>query len=759
MSLSTFPTVTDSAIQASKFNTSLKLSALTKAIYTALALIITNTATTTSFAAVQETDAAAIPTARFDEIRVTATSDKTAQNFGYTADSYSPLGIAMTLKDTPQSISIITEEELKNQKVTTLSEAINKAPGITILQRGAAGTGYSGIYARGNEVDNLLLDGTPTNLSSFSGVSSQGWATSPVSNYERLEVLKGGAALLGGSGYPGAQISLIRKRPDLSQPKTVTLTAGSRQQVGINGDASFALNGNGTVRARTVLGASQADNWKRHADSDQQGFYGIVEADVSPKTTLSLGAEWQKSDYEGSGVQGFNVFDTEGYATPFGKKDNHAADWSYAKNDKKNIFTEVKHRLNDNWTSKFEYNYTTSHWQQEQGVVGGAYIDHDTGMGNTTFTKTDIKPTEQSASLNINGKVKLRNRQHDVLLGVSGYDFHRKDPDYFYEQGDEVDVLHFDGKLAKPDPVEPATAEENIKQKSVYLATRFFPTDRLALILGGRWNDYDYHYTLDDPYAPTDDKAQKSKFSPYIGTVFKITPTVSAYASHSNTFKPQTYIDGDKKLLPPETGSNSEIGIKKEFFDGLLNTSASVFSTKKNNMAVRTGISDDGYYIFEPRDTKTTGAELEIGGQLADNWHIQGGYTYAKTKDQHDDNPVPYLPQHQIKLATDYQLTGNLSKWNVGGAVRWQSNTYANVDEDSHSLTDPTDKAAFERAKKSQRQKAYAVVDVNARYQLNEKTKLGLNLNNIFDENYRTAPDSHTYGEPRSVLASLEYAF
>lgn len=684
-------------------------------------------------------------------------------NDGYTAASYTSLGLPMTLRETPQSVSVVTAKQIEDENTQSVVEALQRVPGLNLIQRGTSTSGYSTLYARGNPVDNYLLDGSPISSGSFGGQSSQGWADSEVDIYERIEVLKGGSALLGGTGYPSAQVNLVRKRPQAERQGSIHLSGGSWKQFGIGAEITGALNEAKTLRGLLIANHRRADAQQERTKSNRQSFYAALEADVGEKTTVGVGVDWQRNHERGAGVQGFIVHDTEGYPTLFDEKSNRAADWSFAKSQRSNFFVNLRHRFNQDWSAKIDYNYTKSSWKQFQGVVGGGRIDHVTGEDDATYARTDAKPIQHSFSADLNGSFELGGRRHDILLGGSMYRFRNDAPDYYYDWGDPINAYTFGGRIPKPDEIEPLPSSERIRQHSLYAAARLYPTDSLAVIAGARWNSYRYSFVLDDPYdtSGNNNKAvSSSKFSPYLGIVWDLNDNYAFYASHSQTFRPQTAIDQNKALLAPETGRNTEIGIKGEFMLGRLNTSAALFETQKDNMAVMAGITPDRFYYYEPRKATTRGIELEIGGQIRDGWDIQGGYTFGRTKDDDDDNPVPEIPRHQLKLSTQYRLPGQWNKWQVGAAARWQSSTYQTVSTGrTRALDNPTDQAARNRANAAQKQKAYALLDLNILYRPNQQMELGLYVGNVFNKIYRTAPNIHSYGDGRNVTARFSYRF
>lgn len=692
------------------------------------------------------------------EVVEVAGKRESSLNDGYTSATYTPLGLPMTLRETPQSVSVITETQIRDQNIGSLADALSVAPGVSRLQRGALGTGYTTMYARGNEVDNYLLDGVPSSINAFSGVSTQGWGSSSMASYERIEVLKGGAALLGGSGNPGAQISLVRKRPTSEGHQSYSLSAGRWNRRAFEADVSGSLNAAQSLRGRAVVSHSAGDGWQDRARQNRQDVYAILEADVARGTTLTAGAEYQRDHARGTGVQSFMVYDSEGHRTPFGSRSNHAADWSKVKSERYNVFVGLKHRLNADWTSRIEYNHTRTDWAQQLGVVGGAFIAHDTGLANAVTSRSQIEPRQHALTATLNGRYTLWGRKHDALFGFNGYRYHSNAPEYDRIYTEEAaNAFTFAGDL--PQPVWEETllgrSDERIRQYGFYAATRLYPTDALAVILGGRWNQYRYRYMSAEP-GTLPEETDDSRFTPYAGVVHDLNDQVSAYASYSQTFKPQTYRSASGAVLEPEEGSNAEIGLKGEFLDGRLNASVTVFQTRKDNLAVETGISDEGFYVYEAADnTKTRGVEIEAGGEIREGWSLQGGYTRARTRDAQGALLNTFVPRQQFTLYSNYRLPGGLNRWSVGAHLAWQSETFD--PSNTGALTNPDDAAAVARAEAQSRQQAYTVLDLSVGYRFNRQVSLGLHLNNALDETYRTAPDSHTYGEPRNLMAVLRY--
>lgn len=239
-------------------------------------------------------------------------------------------------------------------------------------------------------------------------------------------------------------------------------------------------------------------------------------------------------------------------------------------------------------------------------------------------------------------------------------------------------------------------------------------------------------------------------FVPYLGAVYDLNQTYSAYASYSGIFKPQSAQDAQGRTLDPLEGTNYELGIKAAFWEGKLNASAAVFQLQQDNYAVETGgMTPTGNTAYRAiQGVKTRGYELEVSGQLSPRWQIQAGFSHGIARQQ-GQRVSTLTPANQFSLYTSYRLGGGLQGLTVGGGARWQDKTWGDISTPSGTPMKHT-------------VKSYWVLDAMARYEFSKQLSASVSINNLLDKKYYTIFNwysTYTWGAPRSVNLSVNYKF
>ncbi|MNO60983.1 Ferric-pseudobactin receptor precursor [compost metagenome] len=691
--------------------------------------------------------AANVPSESTDSYTVGSTSTSTKLN--------------LSLRETPQTVSVMTRQRIEDQGLNSLTAVLEQTPGLSVQHYDSE---RFNIWSRGYAIESFQFDGIPTTL--MPGTTATPQSLADMAIYDRVEVLRGASGLLTGAGDPSGTVNLVRKRPTESFQGYVSGGLGSWDLYRTEVDVSGPLNDSGKLRGRAV-GAYQTNNsYVDYYEQEKQVYYGIIEADLTDSTLLTLGVDYQKYAPQGVSYGSFPIFYSDGSQTDFSRSFNPAARWSHRDQDTVNTFYSLEQRLFDDWTLKLAVNQMYSKRDYTLASASWGFPDRETGDGVRLFGGNGSGWQKQTGvDLMAQGPFQLFGRQHELVLGYnwSKFDDHN-DPDLDDLEGREVNIYTWNNDT--PKPISQGKLMDNdtlVYQHGVYLATRLKPTDELSVILGGRVSNYKETSSLDfvvpafQRFSSTTRLRESGEFTPYAGVVYDLTAQHSVYASYTSIFRPQSERDASGSTLAPREGDSYEVGLKSEFFGGLLNTAVAYYETKQDNLAeadpgqtVPGTFGDPAFRAVQ--GAKTKGFDLEASGELLPGWNLMASYGHSVTKDAEGERINTVAPAEMFKLWTTYRLPGELDRLTVGGGARWQSGIH--FTEAPFDLGGITAKA---------RQEQYTVVDLMSRYDFSEQLSATVNVNNLFDKKYLSALDTTFfggyYGEPRNVLVTGEYRF
>ncbi|MFP0196184.1 TonB-dependent siderophore receptor [Pseudomonas sp. PHC1] len=646
--------------------------------------------------------------------------------------------LPLTLRETPQAVTVITRQRMDDQAMTSINDVVNATPGLFLDF--SNGPGRQSYKARGFDIDNLMYDGIP------SGYNGANVGSQPnLAMFDRVEVVRGATGLVTGAGNPSAAINLVRKRPLAEQRVTLTGAAGTWDNYRGEIDASSPLNDSGTLRGRVVTSYRDANSFIDDVDEQHNLFYAVTEADLSEDTTLTLGFSHQKdrTNY----FWGSSMIGLDGHHLDLPRSYNPGTSWEDKDQEINTVFAEIRQQLANDWTLQVNANYS-----EQNALFSGSYQSR---WVNDTLARTvyQSKADENQAGLDafFSGPFEAFGRSHELVVGASKriYDLttHNYSP---YDTNWPINA-------GKPDFVHTNNTREVTTQDGVYLTTRLSLADPLKLILGGRLDWYDY----DNRDGDGDYKVTRN-VTRYAGLIYELDDHHSVYASYSDIFTPQSNKDTSGSPVKPIVGKNYEVGIKGEYLGGALNASLAVFRVDQENRAVQVFVPNcpQSSCYEASGEIRSQGIDFELQGALTDNWQVGGGYTYARThtiKDAANPQKVNKqfdtdTPEHLFKLTTRYNFQGPLQKLRVGGNISWQSRLYNDIE-------------LLDGGNYRLKQGAYAVTDLMAGYRVNDNLDLQLNANNIFDRKYySTIANSvsyggDSYGTPRNMMLTAKYTF
>ncbi|WP_105602905.1 ferric-rhodotorulic acid/ferric-coprogen receptor FhuE [Cronobacter sakazakii] len=658
-------------------------------------------------------------------------------------------------RDIPQSVSVISQQRMQDQQLTTIEDVLENTTGVTASRIDTSRTNF---FARGFYISNFAYEDMPTFLDNRWNFGDTAGDTAI---YDKIEIVRGAAGLMSGTGNPSAYVNMVRKHADSQTFKgNVSATYGSWDKQRYVMDVQSPLVESGKVRGRVVAGYQDNESFVERNHYRKKFIYGVVDADITESTLLSLGYDYQKSEEDSPTWGGFPSLYSDGSRTHFRRGFNTAADWAYSDLDSTKIFANLTQRFNNGWEAKVNAMHAETNFDNRMMYIDG-FPDKTTGRYNAALWQGawggwNVGERKQdSVDAFVRGGYELAGRQHEMMFGGS-YSRQRNNYDNSYPVNDnsglmDVGNIHdYDGNtVANPTWSSFALYQRNvIRQKSIYAATRLSLADPLHLILGARYTEWNAKYNLERK----PDEIRRSKaddVTPYAGLIYDIDDTWSAYASYTSIFQPSGQRDVNSEFLDPTTGKAYEAGLKADWFNTRLTASLAVFRIEQDNVALNTGViipGSGGQTAYKSVDgTVSKGVELELNGALTDNWQLTFGASRYVAEAGDGVAVNPDQPRTTMKLFTRYQLP-TLPALTVGGGARWQTKTWQDI-------AGPNGDTRIS-------QNGYTVVDLFTRYQATKNLAVQANLNNVFDKVYYDYLGTYgVYGAPRNFSVTASYSF
>ncbi|ENV44561.1 TonB-dependent siderophore receptor [Acinetobacter schindleri] len=650
------------------------------------------------------------------------------------------------LKETPQTVNVLTRQQLDDFALDNTRDVLRNAPGIIVNNQETERTSY---LARGFEISNVLVDGVGIPLEGYNYNNDN-----PDSFlFDRIEVVKGANALNNGIGDPGATINMIRKRPTQELQATLNASYGSWNTQRYEADISSPLTQDGKVRGRVFGYQQNGDSYLDRYTLEKNGIGAVVEADLTDTTLFTAG--YTETNHKPNGVNwGSNpLINTEGEQLSYSRNYNYSPSWTYWDSNIKSYFAELEQKLGGDWTAKLTYDEKQTQRDSKllfllgnpgpNGTSGiflypGMYIDDN---------------KEQQASLSFSGTYPLWGQRHEASLG------------YVWAKN-RLDELGYAGSFANPlttdlasfSPEEPSwdlsktSGEMHIRQKnqSLYAATRLHLNDDLKLLLGANYVQAESSgssYGKDTVY-------DEDKVLPYAGLTYNFSPEYTGYLSYTSIFRPQTTKADDGSINKPIEGESYEVGVKGSWLDDKLTATMAVFRTEQSNYPLRDSDGIPTLRTTQVSDLRSQGYEFGLAGQVTDYLNLSFGYTQFSLKDLINGGDArTFNPTQSFNLLTTYQVP-QIPKLKLGLGVQWQDQTYLDVPEATANGVITQKAGVIE-------QDAYALVNLMASYELNEHMTLQANGNNLTNEKYLfNFPNQQGfYGAPANYSVAVKFKY
>lgn len=677
------------------------------------------------------------------------------------------------IQKVPQSISVVTAEEMALHQPKSVKEALSYTPGVAVGTRGASNT-YDYLIIRG-----FAADGQSQN-NYLNGLKLQGnfYNDAVIDPYmlERAEIMRGPVSVLYGKSSPGGLLNMVSKRPTTEPLKEVQFKAGTDSLFQTGFDFSDALDDDGVYSYR-LTGLARSANAQQKGSEEQR--YAIAPAFTwrpDDKTNFTFLSYFQNEPETGY----YGWLPKEGTVEPLpnGKRlptdfNEGAKNNTYSRNEKM-IGYSFDHEFNDTFTvrqnlrfaqnkvsQKSVYGYGMCsdplYTKDQEALKASPCLSIPQSQWGHTLTRQYVIDNEKLENLSVDTQLQSKfatgSVDHTLLTGV---DFMRmrNDIDSWFGYAGSVapsDIYNLDRSDfdfgAHPNPSGPYRVLLKQKQTGLYVQDQA-QWDKVLVTLGGRY-DWADQSSFNRDYGNKSERDDK-EFTWRGGVNYLFDNGVTPYFSYSESFEPASQTDANGDLFAPSKGKQYEVGVKYVPEDRPIVVTGALYQlTKTNNL-----MADPNGSLFsvEGGEIRARGVELEAKAALSASVNVVGSYTYTDaeytTDTTYKGNTPAQVPKHMASLWADYTFfDGPLSGLTLGTGGRYTGSSYG----------DPAN---------SFKVGSYTVVDALVRYDLARVGMAGsnvaLHVNNLFDREY-VASCFNTYGcfwgAERQVVATATFRF
>ncbi len=659
--------------------------------------------------------------------------------------------------DLPQSISVIKQNVIKNQQSQRLSDVIKNVNGVYLSStRGGVQETFA---ARGYKMsnDNIYKDGARISAAVMPEMSS----------LERVEILKGSAAILYGSVAPGGIINMVTKKPKFDFRGDISLRAGSFGLV----KPAFDLYGPLSKKlAYRINGTYESENsYRDQVYSKRYYINPSLLYNINKKTSLLIQSDYLNSNF----TPDFGTGSLDNTTTPkLPRNTFQGVSWQYNKINQTSGTAELKHKINDSWSlngnaSYYVYNRDYYSTERIQASANGDWA--------RPLNKIETKDEYLSGQINITGKFKTGILQHTFLGGIDAdrditinYAF---DNPTIYDTINILDHSKFISRTDIPFASKVSKTATLVNRAGAYVQDLISISNKIKLLAGVRWSMQKAQPVLTTDLkkdttvkgAPKTDKA----FSPRFGIVYKVFQHTAVFASYSNSFSVNKGTDVFGNALAPSLIDQYELGIKNDFINGAVSVNITAYRIVNNNLAQTTPFTADGVTpnsntAFQELTGQTTsdGIELDISGHPQKGLDIIAGYSYnnmryTKTPDTKgsyvEGERLVGTPANTANGNVFYSFAKKLKGFKIGASLFYTGDRFAGWNNtkgqaQNYSRLIPVD--------------GFTTIDISAGYSFKNISLLAKvsNLTNTFNyyvhENYSINPIA-----PRQVIATIRYKF
>ena len=650
------------------------------------------------------------------------------------SDQVNALKTPVEVIDVPQTVSIVTDEDIRKQGFRQIGDIIRYTPGVNTSQ----GEGHrDAVVFRGvRSTADFYQDGVRDDVQYYRSLY----------NVDQVEILRGPNALLFGRGGTGGILNRVTKKAMVGE-NFGSFDFGLDSFGGNDLAADYNVETGTNTALRFNIHSDALENHRDHYDGDRFGFNPTMRIELSSATTLDL--SYEHADHErfiDRGIPTYNgepeeAFEKVTFGDPKINTTTLEAD----------IFRgSLNHEFSD--TSKGVFSITSSEFEKMYRNLYASGYD-----GQTTVTMDGYEdPTERENLLisgNLINELTFGSTKHTLLIGTEMIDTENSNLRYdTYWSTTQTDKESFsitrpmdfsvnvDGVATSVDFATnlKSKTESDIEVTSFYIQDQIDVNESLKLMLGARADTFDI--TVIDIKSGTSQSREDDEVSPRAGIIFKPAENISWYVSYSESFLPRSgeqfkKLTADAARLDPDVFENTEFGVKWEITADLYFTAA--YFDSEQIQAVRDSETGENSEIV---GLQVDGFELELKGDVNEKLSIAIGVTSMDGETSSGGEPRE-IPDTQASLWTTYQVNDRFG-WGLGFTYQGRSN----INNNKSGLMLPD----------------YTRVDFAVYYMISDEWNMQLNLENLTDEIY--FPHSHSthqasVGEPMNARISIRRNF
>jgi outer membrane receptor for ferric coprogen and ferric-rhodotorulic acid len=688
-----------------------------------------------------------------------------------TAEGLVATRIETPLREIPQTISIISQEQIRQQNDTDLADVLKNAAGITVVQNNSLSSTF---VSRGFTISTFHLDGGAA-LNSFTDTPIYG--TPDLGEYDHVEVLRGSDALFGGIGNPGASVNIIRKRPLTTDEAMFSAYGGSWNNYRTEADVTGPLGFDGALRARLDVVFGDRDYFFKPASLERKKVFGVLEYDLTTRTLLTVGGSYQWDN--ALPFIGGLPFYADGGDAHLPRSMALAFNWSRYDTRTREYYAQLQQSFGGEWKLKLNATSLDTAASYAYGEFASP-IDPITKalpiLPAALFSPSPNTQDQFVFDATLTGSFEVFGRRLEVAIGGDYTHFEGDVPlQVNLAFGPAVNNVFTFTPAAYPDPPVPFPASlrslATTNQSGEFVSARVYLTGALSMVGGARVSTNRFSNTVSNNLGAststlvTEETKDGNKVTPFVGATYDLNAQYSLYASYADIYQSN---DGVSKVggayLPPADGIDREVGIKGSWRNGALNGLIVLYDIDQRGLAVRdpsTSFVDQqglSTCCFLPNGTnKSRGVDAELNGELAPGWLIGTGYTFNINHALDGGDLSSATPRHLLKLWSSWQLPGDWQRWTIGGSVQAQSSNFANgliCDQQGQVGCFGFQQSSIDV------QGSFAVINLRAGYQIDPHWRAALSVNNVFDRIYYQTigipAGGSWYGEPRGFVLRVD---